>query len=332
VTTATNRGVRTVRSNRPFSPEPAAPKHWVAKSAHRVAMSISYRTSLAFSREFWSSAKRDFFFSARNVLLLNRPLRIPVGGQHYLLSPKGAVALEVWAGRYPERHDLQFFLGTLNPGMTLVDAGANVGLFSIPAAMIVDGGRVFAFEPSLLTYKRLVKNARLNHLSNLNAVRSALGDYAGEAHLSVNVAGKDGLNTIGKPTHPQCEVARKESVPITTLDMFLAQNGVTNVDAMKIDVEGAEPLVLRGATKLLARPDAPLILFECSMLTAGFGHHPVESVWLLEGLGYSLFAIDPNDGTISSPFRNQSFDWNFTMAIAVKPGHPSYSVIKGRVR
>jgi hypothetical protein len=101
---------------------------------------------------------------------------------------------------------------------------------------------------------------------------------------------------------------------------------------MKIDVEGAEPLVLRGATQLLARPAAPLILFECSMLSSGFGYHPVESVWLLEELGYSIFTIDPKDGTISIPFRNRTFDWSFTMAIAVKPNHASYSEVRGRAR
>lgn len=332
MTTASNHGVRAAQSKRVFTPEPAGPKHWAAKIAARVAMSISYRSRRAVSKEFWTSIKRDFLFSARNTLLLNKPLRVRAGAQHYLLSPKGAVAQEMWAGQYFERHELDFLLDMLAPGMTFVDVGANVGLFSIPAAMKVGGGRVFAFEPSPSTYGLLVRNARLNHLTNLHAVRSALGDYAGEAVLNVNVAGKDGLNTIGKPTHPLCEIARKEAVPITTLDTFLRENGITHVDAMKIDVEGAEPLVLRGAIELLARPDAPLTLFECSHLSSGFGYHPVESVWLLQDFGYSLFAIDPKDGTISIPFRNQGFDWNFTMAIAVKPGHPSYSAIKGRAR
>lgn len=276
--------------------------------------------------------RRNFLFSARNALLLNKPLSIRAGGQSYLLSPKGSVPLEMWAGRYFERHELEFMLRVLDAGMTFVDVGANVGLFSIPAAMKVRHGRVFAFEPSLSTYELLAKNARLNNLTNIRAMRSALGDYVGEAILKVNVAGKDGLDTIGAPTHSDCEIARTDAVPITTLDAFLSENGITHVDAMKIDTEGAEPLVLRGARELLASPEGPLILFECGHLSAGFGHHPVESIWLLEELGYSLFAIDPNDGAISIPFRKPAFDWNFVMAIAVKPTHLSYSELRGRVR
>lgn len=248
----------------------------------------------------------------------------------YLLSPQGAIPLEMWAGQYFERHELEFMLSVLGPGMTFVDVGANVGLYSIPAAMKVRSGIVFAFEPSSSTYDQLVKNVRLNKLSNVRAVRSALADCVGEAALHVNVLGKDGLNTLGKPTHPQCEIVRKETVRTTTLDAFLGENGITHVDAIKIDAEGAEPIVLRGATQLLARPDAPLILFECGRLSAGFGYHPVESVWLLQDLGYSLFTLNSNDGTLSIPFLNQS--QLYDMAIAIKPTHPFYPALMGRGR
>lgn len=332
VVTTGNHRVRSARPKRVFTPEPVEPRHWAVKFASRVAMSISYRSRRAVSREFWASIKRDSLFFARNVLLLNRPLRIRAGGLDYSLAPKGAVALEMWTGQYFEKHELEFLLGVLKPGMTFIDVGANTGLFSIPAAMRVRSGRVYAFEPSLSTYKRLIKNIRLNNLSSVQAACAALGDYVGEAVLRVNVAGKDGLNTIGKPTHPLCEIAREEAVPITTLDTFLRENGISHVDAMKIDVEGAEPLVLRGAAELLAKPNAPLILFECSLLSSGLGYHPVESIWLLEEIGYSLFAIDPNDGAISIPFRKPAFDWTFVMAIAVKPTHPSYSELRGRAR
>lgn len=329
VTTASNQRVRAARPKLVTPPSHQGLLRWAAKLPSRLLRSISYRTRRAFSRENWALIKRNYLFGVRNLLLLKRPLRLQAGGHRYLLFPEGAIPLEMWAGRYFERHELEFMLSALGPGMTFVDIGANVGLFSIPAAMKVRNGIVFAFEPSLSTYEQLVKNVRLNNLSNVHAVRSALGDYVGEAALNVNVAGKDGLNTIGKPTHPQCEIVRKETVRTTTLDAFLGENGITHVDAMKIDVEGAEPLVLQGARDLLARPDAPLILFECGHLSAGFGYHPVESVWLLQDLGYSLFTINSSDGALSIPFLNQN-QMPDMMAIAVKPTHPSYPALIGR--
>ena len=75
---------------------------------------------------------------------------------------------------------------------------------------------MFAFEPASWTFQRLLENGRLNNVSNLRAVRSAVGDYNGEAVLSVNAAGKDGLNTIGKPTHGESEIVAEEAVPSTT--------------------------------------------------------------------------------------------------------------------
>lgn len=331
VATVTNHRVKAARPKPAPAPRRPSPIQWAAKLPIRVVRSISFRTRRALSRENWGVIKRNYLFPVRNALLCNKPLRVRAGGQRYLLAPKGAVPLEMWAGRYFEKHELDFILDILEPGMTFVDVGANVGLFSIPAAMKVGSGRVFAFEPSPSTYGLLVTNAQLNNLTNLHAVRSALGDYVGKAVLNVNVSGKDGLNTIGKPTHPQCEVTRKETVPITTLDMFLRENGITHIKAMKIDVEGAEPLVLHGATGLLARLDAPLILFECGQLSAGFGYHPVESVWLLQEFGYSLLAINASDGTISKPFVKQS-QMSDMMAIAVKPTHPSYPALMERAR
>jgi FkbM family methyltransferase len=234
----------------------------------------------------------------------------------------------MWSGRYFERQELDFVLGMLQPGMTFVDVGANVGLFSIPAAKKVQNGVVFAFEPCGWTYQRLVGNVRLNGLANLRTVHSALGDRTGEAILQINAAGKDGLNTIGRPTHGDSEVVGKESVPIARLDDFLQQHSVSHVDVMKMDVEGAELFVFRGAAELLSKSDAPLCLYESSFLSKGFDYHPVESMWLLQKYGYSLFVLDSNSGRISIPLNGKAYDANL---IAVKPCHPAYACVKERL-
>jgi FkbM family methyltransferase len=235
----------------------------------------------------------------------------------------------MWSGIYSEKYELEFILGILRPGMTFIDVGANVGLFSIAVSKKIEPDRVFAFEPSGWTCQRLIQNARLNNLENLHVTRAALGDYKGEALLQVNASGKDGLNTIGRPSHSDSEINSTESVPITTLDLFLRENGRAHVDVMKVDVEGAELLVFRGAEELLAKSDAPLILYESSMLTEGFGYHPVETMWLLERHGYSFFTIDSRDGRIKALTGVQV---GYTMVIAVKPSHPSYPVLRERAR
>jgi FkbM family methyltransferase len=239
------------------------------------------------------------------------------------------VAIDIWSRRHFERNELEFILNVLQPGMTFVDVGANVGLFSLPAARKVQHGKVFAFEPTRSTYELLARNVQINSLKNLRAFHSALGDYVGEAVLQVNVRGKDGLNTLGRPTHESSEVIGKETVPITTLDHFMDRHGIARVDAMKVDVEGAELFVFRGAENLLRRADAPLILYEGGFLSKGFDYHPVEQMWLLEKHGYCLFVIDSGSGQVSRPTARRAYN---AMVIAVKPTHPRYEAVQERVR
>lgn len=295
--------------------------------AGRVARYILYRLRPGFFNYVAHLTRRNILFPARNLLLHHKAITVLIGEQSFQLAPEGAVPLDMWTRRYFERHELDFVLSMLGPGMTFIDVGANVGIFSIPAAQKVQNGQVFAFEPSHWTHQRLVKNAEINKLTNVHAVCSAVGDYNGEAVLQINVPGKDGLNTIGKPSHWDSDVVAEERVPITTLDDFVRLNAVSHVDVIKIDTEGAELLVLRGARDLLAKPNAPLILYEGGFLSKGFDYHPVESMWLLQQHGYSFFVINQASGKISIPVADRAYD---AMVIAAKPQHPSYATLQDR--
>jgi hypothetical protein len=94
---------------------------------------------------------------------------------------------------------------------------------------------------------------------------------------------------------------------------------------MKVDVEGAELLVFRGARGLLARADAPLILYEgYSWCTAGFHYHPVEIMWLLETFGYEIFVLDSCSGRARQRIPGESYDH---MVAAIKPSHKRYAAV-----
>jgi FkbM family methyltransferase len=303
---------------------------FAARFARRAAKSIAFRTrNLVSMRALRLKLARRLFFPVRNAVLRHKPLTVKVDGESFLLAPAGAVPLEMWSGRYFERHEIEFLVGLLRPGMTFFDIGANVGVFSLPAAKKLQNGRVFAFEPAAWTFQRLLENVRLNDLSNLQVMNVAVGDYSGEAILKINAKGKDGLNTLGRPTHEDSEIVATETVPITTLDDFVRQNSISHIDVMKIDTEGAELFVLRGAANLLAKPDAPLILYEGGFLTKGFGYHPVETMWLLERHGYSCFVIDSKTGRISIPPAKRAYD---ATVIAAKPAHPAYPILSEQTR
>jgi hypothetical protein len=89
-------------------------------------------------------------------------------------------------------------------------------------------------------------------------------------------------------------------------------------------------MFFRGAKNLLERTDAPLILYEgFGFLSRGFGYHPVEILWFLESCGYTLFLLNSETGEISE--LRDDYQYN-SMVIAVKPGHPAYSGIRGGMR
>lgn len=277
-------------------------------------------------RKVWISR---FGLPLRNTVLFNRPIPVPIDGISVSLTPRGATAADIWAGLRFEGHEVSLILEVLEPGMTFFDIGANAGVFSISAAKKIGSTRVYAFEPCSSTCALLKQNLRLNGVTEVSVEQVALGDTIGEALLQVNDRGRDGLNTLGRPTHPDSKVIGRESVRITTVDDFMSEHHVARVDVMKADIEGAELMMFRGAKNLLQRPDAPMILYEgFGLLTRGFGYHPVEILWLLESYGFTLLLLNSDTGRISVLKPDYQYD---SMVIAVKPGHPAYAKLCGVV-
>jgi len=269
-------------------------------------------------------------FGARNIVLRNRPIPLQISEVSFQLLPKGQIVAELWSGLRFEHSELEFILSVLQPGMTFLDLGGNVGLFAVAAAKKIGGRSVYTLEPCSSTYEILQQNLFLNQVMEVHALRTAIGDSIGEATLQINASGSDGLNTIGEPAHPYCQIVGTEKVPLTTLEAFLADQGIDRVDVMKVDLEGAELLAFRGGERLLRRPDAPVILYEShGILTKGFGYHTVEIMWLLQDCGYKLFRgprqrPPQQDGDRCLHLVDSTYEG---MIVAAKPTHPAYRAL-----
>jgi FkbM family methyltransferase len=266
-------------------------------------------------------------FHARNILKRSAPIRAEAGEVSFRLMPEGAVAFDMWSGLRFERPELEFILKMLEPGMTFFDIGANIGVFSVAAGRSLQETQssIYAFEPCPATFAILEKNLQENELAGVHGQCLAVSERSGAASLYVNAEMKDGLNSLEDPSHGDAEVVGTVPVRVTTLDEFIVEHEIPAVDVMKVDVEGAELLVFRGARVLLARADAPLILYEgYSWCTAGFHYHPVEIMWLLEGFGYEIFVLDTASGRVRLRNSGESYD---QMVVAVKPTHRRYAAV-----
>lgn len=191
--------------------------------------------------------------------------------------------------------ELAYLDRALSPGKTFVDVGANLGIYALVASRIVGpAGRVIAFEPSLQSFSALQRNIALNDFTNLQAFPAAVSDKTGRAFL---YHGPDpGQNSLGRDPHLE---PKAEEVVTQSLDQVLAQAAVGRVHVIKMDVEGAEELVLRGATRAITS-DRPAIIFEINQeASARLGLSPHGATHMLARLGYEFFKV--RDGVLFKP-------------------------------
>jgi FkbM family methyltransferase len=177
----------------------------------------------------------------------------------------------------------------LRPGMTFVDVGANIGLYSVVASHCVGPtGRVVAFEPQESLAELFWENVKCNRLDNVLLEPVALGRAAGTSSL-FQVTENDGQATLRLRPEEQ-SLGPAEVVTVRRLSDVLRDRGIASVDGMKIDVEGGELEVLQGFEDWMTVAPPQFILVECiSRLLGRFGHRSRDLVDFLRGHGYSLY-------------------------------------------
>jgi len=179
-----------------------------------------------------------------------------------------------------ERAVLEAIRTRLKPGDTFVDAGANIGFYTIIASKLdAPTGQVKAIEMMPDTAAVLRENIRINGATNVIVVEKALSDVAGQSVTATVAEGKYGRASIS--TAFAAEGKREVTVLTTTLSDILA--GVKHVRLMKMDIEGVEEMALRGAGEALEHIDD--IVFEVSG-----GESKVGSIW--GDMGFTLSSLD----------------------------------------
>lgn len=175
---------------------------------------------------------------------------------------------------------------------TVFDVGANVGVWVMAAARRAGAGRVVAFEPLSRTVSRLRRNLELNGIANVRVEAIALSDRVGRAAFFAPSEDNSGLASLAA----RRGVDRASEVDCLTLDDYCDGNGITRIDVMKVDVEGAEELVFRGGARSLSATGAPVVMFEADdQLAAALGSSTENTKRLLAGYGYSIYRVTPNE-------------------------------------
>lgn len=176
----------------------------------------------------------------------------------------------------------------LGEGEVVVDVGANIGVFSIRAARKIGiAGTLLAIEPATKTFRKLENNIKLNDLKNVMLFQCAAGDKSGERALFLQA--HDGHSSFYTR---QAGNQDMEKVQVRTLDDIFETSNARKCDFLKIDTEGAELDVLKGARKVLSNYHPSI-----SMETHKFGSKAPEIIDFLREFGYGLISNLNSDGS-----------------------------------
>jgi FkbM family methyltransferase len=193
-----------------------------------------------------------------------------------------------WQGWYETQGEIECFRALLRPGMTVFDVGANHGMYALAAVReIGPTGHVYGFEavPAIMT--RFRENITLNGVTNVTAVPAAVSDRVGKATFYPDESG------YGTGAGSLVRQMGKSAIDVETvaLDGFKKDRGIGRVGFVKIDVEGAEHLVLDGMQEIL-RDDRPAMLVEHNdgALTR-FGSSAADLFRRIVGYGYDAHLV-----------------------------------------
>jgi FkbM family methyltransferase len=206
---------------------------------------------------------------------------------------------------------MRFVNSWLRSGMVVLDIGAHQGYYTLLATRKVGpDGRVFAFEPSPRERKNLLFHVRIDRRKNVRVEGFALSNETGEAELFFVIGSETGCNSLRPPAVNQpTQVLR---VPTRKLDDYICELKIARVDFIKMDVEGAELLVLKGAEGLLRRQPRPVILCEVQDIrTQPWGYKAREILDFLSHLEYGWFVPLPDGGLCPFRLTDGDVDGNF---------------------
>lgn len=209
-------------------------------------------------------------------------------GKYRLRFYPSSISGVLWVDPFSYDCGENFFRSYLHPRDVVIDIGANIGVMTLEASVIVgDSGKVFAIEPHPKTFKYLRGNIKLNRVKNVLAYNVALGDIDGTALFSDGR--QDDQNSI---------MANGDGVkiPIRQLDNLPIDERV--IALLKIDVEGYEKFVLQGAKNTLQRTEC--VFFEsCDQHFSKYGYTCGDLFEFLKSYGFQIFKIFPD--SIISP-------------------------------
>ena len=209
-------------------------------------------------------------------------VEVNMGGINYKLDLNKLIDNKVFYGNW-EPTITFMFKKIIKPGMVVLDVGANMGYYTLLSAKLMKGtGKIYAFEPTSGGFKRLKTNISLNNFNNIKIENIGLSNENKKIKAKIRHSWK--LDGLVEP--------KEDNINMMKLDDYLQKNKINKVNFIKIDVDGYEYEVLKGAEKTLKK-DKPVLCLEMGDYEGkNPGYSRQEIISLLNSLNYSFHYED----------------------------------------
>lgn len=202
-----------------------------------------------------------------------------------------AVGGNIYSEYIHEMPETRFLQNYTSDDWICLDVGANIGYFSVLLSTLCPKGRVIAVEPISANAEFTKQNLDRNSITNCNVECAALSDEVGEQEFNlVSDTAFSGFKSTGRKTESE-PIIVKTLTPI----MLLEKHGIEKIDLIKIDIEGAEPIVFKAFEAVFKYNKPKFILSECnSKNLASYGYQISDFLAMMRGYGYEVFCLTDN--------------------------------------
>ena len=217
---------------------------------------------------------KQIIYKVADIALGGKGVKVNISGIELRLPTR----YYKYYGTEYEKDSVQEMRKVIKKGETIIDIGAQLGLMTkLFSDLVGEKGQVFSFEPTPKTFSLLQETIKINNIGNIaTPVQKAVSDKRGTATFNISVHEASPANSLAKDAND--DSIKGIDVALISVDEFAKESKLKKVDYIKIDAEGAEFAVLKGAEKTIIKdkPNMLLALHPDSILDFG---DSLEGIW-----------------------------------------------------
>lgn len=222
-----------------------------------------------------------------------------VPGRKIICYPDSSSGGLIIYKRLFDYEEMTYLLEHLKKESVFIDIGANIGDYSLIASSIITKRTIHTFEPFQSVLMRLKENIALNNIANIAVHEEVVSDKDGYEYFDF-----ESESEVNHITYTKTNASSR--LKCIKLDTFAKREKLEFIDFLKIDVEGAEMKVLKGAKHLLKEQKIKTMLLELNKNNQVFGTNNLEIINYLRRFGYKIYQIKKGKLTTLKNVDNES--------------------------